>query len=338
MGIFTPNIRKLQKEKNIPELLKCLDHKRSNVRYSAFVALTSGSGLNDEIINKLRNMVHDPDPWVKTIAILKFADIGDASISDSLMEIIIEGSRNARIELLKIIAERGANNDEIIMEVIINALSDKQEIVRRQAIITAGATRNKRLLPYLSESLHEKHHDSRIYAAKALYDIAGRESADYLIGLLADKDPKVQASARSYLANIDYEHVKKALHDAHFMQFIKGMNDREPVRKATAQKIGKESIREGLPLLHRACRDKYKDVRVEALKAIAAFRDPSSIEFVEKLLEDKFHSVRIEAVHTLEEIGGPRSREALKNAINSKDRQVREAAQRVHHRTSGHQS
>jgi HEAT repeat protein len=302
------------------------------VRYSAFVALAGKTGLSGEIINRLRKMMDDPDPWVKTIATLKFAELGDTHIAANLMEIIAEGSRKAKIDLLRIIASRGATDDQNIMQVIMDALADKNEIARHHALTAAGATRNRRLMQYCADLLHEKHHQMRIYAAQALYDIGGEESVDYLIGLLADREPEVATAARTYLSAMNVERAQKALNDVQFMQLIKGMNDREPVRRETARKIGDEFIREGLPLLHRACRDKYKGVRIQALKSMAAFRDPSSIEFVAKLLGDKFHDVRLEAVRALEQINDARSLEALRNAVGDTDKQVSEAAQRAYDR------
>jgi len=332
MGFFTPNIRKLEKEKNIPELLKCLDHKKAQVRYSAFVALAGAVDLNGEIVNRLRKMLHDPDPWVQTIAVLKFAELGDSSIIDNLMDIITKGSENARIELLKIITGRGVTNNITIMQVIMNALDDKKEIVRRLAITAAGATGNVRLMPYVAERLYEKHYDLRVHAAKALYEIDRKESVDYLIGLLADRAPEAREAARSYLETIDDENARKALHDTQFIQLIKGMNDKEPVRRETARKIGDSAIREGLPLLHRACKDKYMGVRIEALKSIAVFRNQSSIDPVAKLLDDKFHDVRFEAVLTLEQINGPRALKEIERATKDRNRQVSETARKAVHR------
>jgi HEAT repeat protein len=329
MGLFTPNLRRLEKADDIPGLLKCLSHRKAEVRYSAFVALAGMKDPGDEIMDRMRDMVRDPDPWVKTIAILKFAELGDASISDNLMEIIVEGSRNAKLELLKIITWRGAADDRDIMEVIINALADRQEIVRRQAIIAAGATGNRSLLPHLAENLHEKHHDLRVQVARALYNIGGNESIDYLIGLLADNDPEVAAEARSCLSFFKIEYVQKVLHDSGFIQLIKGMNGREPARRETALKIGEEGIREGLPLLHRACGDRYKSVRIGALKSMAAFGNPSSIEFAAKLLHDRYHDVRLEAVNALGQIADPRSLEAIKAALTDKTAMVREAAEKA---------
>ena len=329
MGLFGPNVEKLDKQNRLSELLTCLDHKKADVRYSAFVALAGKTGLSGDVVNRLRKMMDDPDPWVKTIATLKFAERGDTHISENLMEIITDGSRNAKIDLLRIITGRGATGDQDIMQVVMTALDDKNELVRHWGLTAAGATRNKHLMPYCADLLNEKHHQMRTYAAQALYDIGGEDSVDYLIGLLADREPEVVAAARSYLSTMNVERAHKALNDVQFMRLIKGMNDREPVRRETARKIGDELIREGLPLLHRACRDEYKGVRIQALKSIAAFRDPSSIEFAAKLLDDKFHDVRFQAVLALGQILHARSREALKGAFDDSDKLVREEARRA---------
>lgn len=331
MGLFTPNIRKLAKKDDVPALLKCLSHRRPEVRYGAFAAL-AGRERDEEVMRKLRVMVDDPDPWVKTIAVLKFAELGDPSIAENLVEIITDGSREARIALLDIIAGRGPSEDRSIIEVIRFALADKKEIIRRHAIIAAGASRSRRLVPFLADRLREKHHDIRIHAAKAMYLIGGEESADYLIGLLADNDSVVRDEARACLATMEYEHARKALGDARFMELIKGMNDKEPVRRRTAQYIGDAGIREGLPLLHRACHDRYKGVRIEALRAMAAFRSPTSVDPAAKLLKDKFYDVRLEAVCTLEQIADARSLEALKSVLDDRIKAVRDRAHLAYRR------
>src|SRR5208337_1174204 len=175
----------------------------------------------------------------------------------------------------------------------------------------------------------EKHRDLRVRAAKALYDVGGNDSVDYLIGLLADRDLVVQATARSFLESIEDERAQKALHDSQFTQLIKGMNDKEPVRRETAREIGNAAIKEGLPLLHRACEDKFREVRIEALKAIAAFKNPSSIHFVAKLLNDRFLDVRLEAIKTLAQIGDLYAVKALEHAAEDRNKQVRMSAQRA---------
>jgi HEAT repeat protein len=330
MGLFTPDISRLEKENNILKLLKCLDNRKASVRYRAFVALSGVKDPGMDVLTRMRSMVNDTDSWVKTIAVLKFTELGDVSIYKNLMDIIINGTRNVRIDLLRMIAGMGPTENQDIIKVIVYALSDKKEIIRRQAIIAAGAVRNKHLLPYLTESLIEKQWKLRLAALRAVHDIGGIEMPDYLIGLLADKVPEVRDEARKYLAALDNEYAQKAIHDADFMQIINGMNGKEPLRAMTAKKIGTSLIRGGLPLLHRACFDQYKGVRIEALKAMAFFKNPASIYYAAKLLHDKYHDVRLEAIDTLDQISDGRSREAIKALFDDRVMQVRDAAKRVY--------
>ncbi len=329
MGLFTPDINKLEKNNKLSDLVKCLDHTKSSVRYSAFAALAGKPDLSDEIKTRLKNMMyHDPDPWVKTIATLRFAKLGDPLISENLIQIIKEGSQKSKLELLRIITENGPSNDVTVLQVIMTGLGDKKILVRMEAINAANAAKNKHLIPNLGDMLHEKHSKVRLLAAKALYNIGRDESVDFLIGLLADRNMEVHAAARTYLATIKNDHAYKAINDDSFMQLAGAMNDKEPIREKTAQRIGQDRIREGLALLHIACRDKYRGVRIEALKSIAIFKHQSSIDIVEKLLYDKFPEVRIEALNTLEKIGGKRALEAIEKIERDKKKIVREAVER----------
>ena len=329
MGFFSPNVSRLEKNNDINGLLKCLESSNEDTRYSAFVALAHGKEITGEVSAKLKNMVHDPDPWVRTLAVLKFAELGDKGVSDSLLDIMDEGSVNNRIELMKIIASRGATEDPGILQSVVIALGDRKEVVKMAAIKAAAATKSRHLMQYLGDLLHSKHHKVRMKTARALHDIGGEVSADYLIGLLADKNEDVQTLARSFLSVMEIDYVKKALYDADFRNLIAGIGGRVPEREKTAQRIGAEKIREGLPLLHRACRDKYKGVRIAALKSMSVFKEQASIEFAEKLLGDKFYDVRMEALHTLSAIGGIRAEKAMGIALHDGSKEVRELAERI---------
>lgn len=329
MGLFAPNIERLEKENNIVELAKCLNSKRSSLRYRAFAALSEKNNLSKENLDKLKGMSQDPDPWVKTIATLKFIGIGDKSVSGSLLEIMEDGSPDDRLDLLRVISSRGSTDDETILQVIMIGLLDKKEKVRIKAIKVAGMLKNRHLVPYIGDLLNARHQKERLLAAKALFDIGGDESIDYLVGLLADNHPEVIAAAKLYLENVENEYVHKALHEASFMVLIKNMNDKKSVRAETAREIGADKIREGLPLLHRACRDKYKEVRIQALRSISLFQNLSSVDVVEKLLSDKYYDVRIEALNTLEKLGGAKAKKAIESALSDGNKEVRNRAEQI---------
>ena len=282
--------------------------------------------VNDTALKKLKEMMNDRSSMVKTIATLKFAGMGDDSASLNFFDIIVDGSKDEKIELLKIISQRGKNEDEKILQVVMHGLYDKNESVKLQALTAAEATGSRHLIPYVAECLNEKHHKVRLCAANTLFVIGGEKVIDYLIGLLADKNIDVVFAARKYLTKIDYHIAQNAVHDVQFLNLLNGINGREPVRKETVQKIGADSIREGLSLLYLGCKDIYREVRIEALKSIAVFKSPSSVEFVEKLLKDRSQKVRMEAINTLESIGDQSALIALEWALEDKKDVIRKAA------------
>lgn len=326
MMMLTAGVGRFEKMNDVTGLMNCLEHKRAAVRYNALTALEKVSDPDDTILNRIKNMVNDRSIRVKTAATLKFARMGDNTVTCNFMDIITEGTQEEKIELLKIITHKGKNEDGTVLQVIMHGLRDKKEPVKLQAIAAAEAAGSRHLIPYIAECLNEKHHKVRLCAANALFTIGGDEVIDYLIGLLADKHLDVVFAARRYLSKLEYTTAQNAVFDMQFLTLANGMNDREPVRKWTVQKIGEESIREGLSLLHLGCRDKYREVRIESLKSIAVFKSPSSVEFVEKMLNDRSQKVRLEAVHALESIGDERALIALEWALDDRKDVVRRTA------------
>lgn len=329
MGLFGPNIDTLKKNNDVAGLIKCLDYKKANIRCRAFMVLANMPHLDEQVVSKLRTMLKDPDETVRTVATLKFAEMGAPLRSRNLIELVTRGAWRDKIELLKIITGRGPNVDGPILEVVVLALVDKKDIVRYEAVHTAGATKKGHLVPNIAACLRDRHSIMRIQVANALCSIGDERSVDFLIGLLADVHEDVRSAARACLASIDSDLARRVLHDTRFAQLVSGMGDLEPIRKETARKIGDELIREGLPLLHRACHDKYKEVRLAAVRSIAAFAEPSSVDCITLLLKDKFYDIRLEAVRALGHIHGTDSVKALRAALSDKNSRVRDEAESV---------
>lgn len=329
MWLLSPNVERMKKKNDMAGLVRCLHHKSSSVRYRAFLLLAGEKTMGDDIIIHLEKMLDDPDERVRTAATLKFAALGAPLLSKNLVELISEGSRKEKINLLKIIAGRGRDVDGSIMEAVVLALEDRNGIVKLHAVEAAGATGSGRLVPRITEYLNDRHPDMRIRVAQALCAIGNAAAVDHLIGLLADPDAGVRSAARTCLENVDSPRVSMALHDTRFARLIRGMGGLVPDRIETAKQIGVEGIAQGLPLLHRACRDRYKSVRVEAARSIAVFGDPSSVEVLSKLLADRYYDVRLEAVRALGRIAGQSSIDALQPALGDKNKRVRGEARRA---------
>ncbi len=330
MGLTTPDIARLKKGNKTEELAKCLDHPKASVRYNAFVALTSNARLTDEIKSRMKRLMYvDPDPWVKTIATLRFAKLGDPEISENLIQIIQEGSQKDKLMLLRIITDYGISGDVTVLQIIKTGLADEDVLVRLQAITAANASKNIQLMPDLGRMLTEKYSKVRLLAAKALYNLGKYESAEYIISLLTDKNIQVHSAARIYISSIisDRDFYSNNYEPSElYPGFIR---DTELFPGNKPRKKADDVIKEALDMLHEACNDRFRHVRVEVLKSIAVFRNTSSIDFVEKLLHDKFPEVRLEALNTLEKIGGKRSLEIIESLPRDKKKIVREAIDRV---------
>ncbi len=329
MWFFSPSIERLKKKNDMAGLMRCLDHKSPTVRYRAFLVLAGEKKLSDDIVANLKKMLNDPDERVRTAATLKFASLGASNLSKNLVELMSGGTRKDKINLLKIIAGRGRDVDGPIMEAVVLALEDSNGIVRLNAVEAAGTTGSGHLVSKIAEMMNDRHPDMRIRVAQALCRIGDDASIDHLIGLLVDTDAGVRDEARLCLENFDSPRVRMALHDTRYARLIRGMGGLEPERKETAKQIGVEGLREGLPLLHRACRDRYKEVRIEAARAIAAFGDRSSVESLSKMIGDKFYDVRLEAVRALGSIAGEASLKALQPALEDRNKRVRGEARRA---------
>jgi len=329
MGLFDTDIVRVKKNK-LNGLIKSLDHPKASVRYNAIIALARKKDLTDEIKTRLKDvMYNDPDPWVKTIATLRFAELGDPLISETLLQIINEGSQNSKLELLRFIAKNGASANVTTLQILMIALKDKNILVRLQAIIAANVSKNKLLIPVIGEMLHEKSSKVRLLAAKALYNIGRDESLDYLVGLLSDKNTELLSAVRIYIANIINDRAFNARSDESSTQPAGFINEEEAMREKAIRESRQEIIRKGLSILENACMAKYRGVRIEALKSIAVFKSPSSIDIVEKLYHDRFPEVRIEALIALEKIGGKRALEIIENAPRDKKKVIRQAVDRA---------
>jgi HEAT repeat protein len=153
---------------------------------------------------------------------------------------------------------------------------------------------------------------------------------DALIGSLTDSNAEVRKAAEEAIKNIGDERGLKALKDAPFMLMVKNMNESVAKRLTTVINIGKQKSECGLPLLHKACYDEYKNIRLEAIKSIATLRSDLSIPTLIELLNDKYYDVRIEAIRALSRYNSESALNAIKKAINDPNTNVRAEAKKLY--------
>ncbi|HPV42527.1 MAG TPA: HEAT repeat domain-containing protein [Spirochaetota bacterium] len=330
MSLFRPNIEKFISENNIPGLIKCTTYRDPEVRLKAFLNLVAREEKTPEIINALRKMKNDKDVRVRNAAILKLAEVGDEGILDDLHSIMVEGSQNDKIDALRILADRG-KTDAQASSLIVLALNDKKGMVQLEAIRTLGALKDHTSIVHLEEKLHDTRHQIRLEAVKALGAIQTDDAIELLIGSLTDNKLEIRRAAREIMESIGTDRAKKALNDAPLMMMVKRMNEGVASKVDALTYIGKHRFADALPLVHKATSDEYKNVRFEAVKALAQMRDRGSINTLARMINDPYFDIRLEAVKALERIIDPASLKPLEKAKEDLNKSVREEAKKAYY-------
>ena len=126
-------------------------------------------------------------------------------------------------------------------------------MVRLEAVKTMGAIRDLNSIKHLVEGLEDRAYQMRLQCARSLGEI-GDESAIYpLIGALVDNHIEVRKAAQDALLRMGTDKAKAALNDAPFMLLVKRMTEGEFTRRETIRQMGQLKIREGVPLIKKAC-------------------------------------------------------------------------------------
>lgn len=327
LGIFTPDIDRLKRNEDIEALIKCLSHKKPEIRSKAFSALKPWDTRKD-VITAMRKLIDDQDSKVRTLALLKFTEISNSFNEANMKNIILNGRQAEKIELLRILSEKKGPLNEDISRIIVLALNDKKMIVRFEAIRTFGALKVTHTVPYLIENLDDESYRIRSEAAKALGNIGAPESVDALIGGLMDNNGEVRNSAHEALKKIPSEQALKAVNDAPVMIMAKKMSGSSTLRQETLQHIGKNRITDGIPLVLKALKDDFKTVRIEAITTIGLLRNSTCIEPLSVMLDDRYWDVRLEAVKAFERVADPRSLVYLEKAMKDANSNVKNQAQK----------
>jgi len=324
---------KISKFKNSGEtdkLIQLLKHKRPQIREAALIALNEISSKKSDVIEHMRSVLEDKNVKVRTRAALIFAKMGDESVSDNLIEIITHGALNEQIELLRILPHFYSNKNEKLTQVFVLALNDKKPAVQIEAIKSIGEMEMETMAFYLTDFANHSVTKFRFETVVALGRLKNPIGIDVLIGALTDSNPEVRKSAEESLRQIGTDKALAALDDAPFMLIVKNMNESAAKRLTTVVNIGKHKKELGLPLLHKACYDEYKNIRIEAIKSIGMLRNNSSISILMELLSDKYYDVRIEAIKSLSRFNNTTALNAIKNAMNDANTNVKIEAKKAY--------
>ncbi len=325
-----PNVDKIKNAGQIDRLILLLKHRKSQTREAALVALSEIGGSDSSVIEKMRSLLSDKDTKVRHRAALIFARMGDAGIIENLNEIITHGTVNEQVEVLRVLPHYYSKENENITQILALALKDKKHSVQIEAIKSIGEMEIETMAFYLLDFANHSVAKFRLETVIALGRVKNPMGIDVLIGALTDSSPEVRKIAEESLKKIGTEKALSSLRDAPFMLMVKNMNESVSKRLTTVVNIGKQKKEFGLPLLHKACFDDYKNIRIESIKSIAILKDNSSLPTLIELLNDKYYDVRIETIKALTRFNSIVALNALKTARNDSNTNVKFEAKRAY--------
>lgn len=330
---WRPDIAKLLEAGKVKKIYKYLRHRKSDVRIESFNALYSLYKENPDSVElaKLRIALKDKDGIVKNNAVLSFARLGDTSIMDELYKIVVKGGIDEQIEVLRLLPRYYTANDDRVTNIIALGLNAKRFSVQLEAIRSIGDMLIESMAYSLFEFTHHSNSKIRLDSISALGKIKNPASIDYLKGALTDSSPDVRKAAEYSLKAIDTPEALDALKDAPFLLMVKNMNESVAKRLVTVTNIGKARKLIGLPLLHKACFDEFKNVRFEAIKSISLLKENSSVDILLELMNDHYFDVRIEAIKAISRYDSPRVLEALNKAKNDSNTNVKSEAKKAYY-------
>lgn len=320
---FKPNVEKYVLANDTRKLLDLLKHRNTQVRIDSMLALFKIFENDDASREQMRFLLTDKNTRVRNRAAMLFARYGDKGVIDVLFDIISSGSLAEQIEVLRLLPHYYSWENDKITQILALALKDKKLSVQGEAIKSIGEMKIETMAFYLLEFVNHSSIRIRHDAVVALGRTGNPLSTDELIGSLTDSSPEVRKAAEVSLRQIGTETALNSLKDAPFMLMVKNMNESVSKRLATVINIGKQKKEVGLPLLHKALHDDYKNIRIESIRSIATIRDRGSLNNLIEMLNDKYYDVRIEAIKALTRYNNSTALSALKKAMDDPNTNVK---------------
>lgn len=324
------NVQKLKEERRSDKLRELLKHRNSHIRVDALIAYFEINSDNPEELEKVRFILKDKESMVRNRGALLFARRGDTAVIDNFHDIISGNSQGEQIELLRILPHYYSKNDDRITQILAIALKDKKLSIQAEAIRTIGEMEMETMAFYLLDFVNHTNSRIRHDTIVSLGKTKNSMGIDALIGSLTDSSAEVRKAAEEAIRYIGDERGIRALKDAPFMLMVKNMNESVAKRLTTVVNIGKQRKECGLPLLHKACYDEYKSIRLEAIKSLSLLRSNLSINPLIELLSDKYYDVRIEAIRALAKYNTESALNAVKKSMNDPNTNVKNEAKKTY--------
>jgi len=305
MGLFGPNIKKMEAKRDIEGLVKALKNRDEDVRRLAAAALGNIGDARavEYLIEALRN-----EEWSTQNTVANSLEkIGEPSVGP-IIEALKDDNEDAR-GLFALVLGRIGGAQAIIP--LADMLRDKNKIVRAEAVIALGSIKDTRIIEALPKALEDKDTYVRNRAVTVWGNITKSERAigplikvltnDHVIGSIRKRavdalveigKPAVEPLLQVLRDESDYAKCYAALALSRIRDsravgpLIQALKDKKVVvRTAAAEALGEIGYKMAVePLLQLLKNDKNEFVRNGTIKALGEIRDSRAVESLLKIL------------------------------------------------------
>ncbi|MEQ8222341.1 MAG: HEAT repeat domain-containing protein [Candidatus Eremiobacterota bacterium] len=211
------------------------------------------------------------------------------------------------------IREEDFDDIEKIFNILMGALQDEDQSVRKTAIVSLGELADARAVDSLVEALFcEKEIPLKILIEEALGKIRDKRAVDPLVTVLQDEDPEVRRKAAETLGIIGDPRSTDAL--------IKALYDVEAsVRGNAIMALEKLRTPAVVPSLLALLKDESSSIRKTVVETLGNFGDKRAVDGLIEALKDEDSSVRASSAVAIGKLGDQRGLPYLKEALNDPD-------------------
>lgn len=211
------------------------------------------------------------------------------------------------------IREEDFDDIEKIFNILMGALQDDDQSVRKTAIVSLGELADARAVDSLVEALFcEKEIPLKILIEEALGKIRDKRAVEPLVTVLQDEDPEVRRKAAETLGIIGDPRSTDAL--------IKALYDVEAsVRGNAIMALEKLRTPAVVPSLLALLKDESSSIRKTVVETLGNFGDKRAVDGLIEALKDEDSSVRASSAVAIGKLGDQRGLPYLKEALNDPD-------------------
>lgn len=338
-------LRQLGREKEKFKLLLSEDNPKVQV-----ALLRVLNELNDSRALKLaRQLLGSDDVRVKQAAVLVLGEAGIEQDAVSLLPLLEESNsevREAAVEALslhsleklsltfshylnshnqtlrrsvtQVLANLGEKGGEEVFNLLLLALKDKDEIVRKEAIVGLGCFKEK-AVDALILALSDEKKSVKESAIKALGETKSSRAVKSLISLLDSEEEWQRYFAARALGKIGdksaSKHLRRLLADPEINVIIAALEALSRLRDTTA-------LEEVLSMLNHP----DEALRKAAVSFLGEISVPGTLKYLVKMTGDNHWGVRAEVAASLRRLGDKRALGVLIDLLEDKSTIVKEAA------------